>query len=88
MFRKHGFRLPCLSIPILLVGGLAYGKNNADTTRLKVIAEGSLSNRQAFGFVTCHFTLAHGKADTEDEAVVFVLDGPPAAGSADPQRKR
>jgi hypothetical protein len=67
----------------ILDGGTAsMGAAGADATRLRVIAESSLFNREAFLFVTSRFRLVHGTADTEGHAIasgpeddITVVDG-------------
>ncbi len=61
-----------LAVVSVLHFGVCYGAvPNADgaPTRLKVIAEGALSNRETFLFLTSRFRLLHGTTDTEEQAI-------------------
>ncbi|MCP4542863.1 MAG: hypothetical protein GY832_37560, partial [Chloroflexi bacterium] len=84
--KSHIVLVPSLLlVPLLAIldGGTAsMGAAGADATRLRVIAESSLFNREAFPFVTSRFRLVHGTADTEGHAIasgpeddISVVDG-------------
>jgi hypothetical protein len=74
-----------LLVPLFAIldgGTVSMGAAEGDATRLRVIAESSLFNREAFPFVTSRFRMVHGTADTEGQAIasgpeddILVVDG-------------